>query len=330
MLVRATKTWIVSCLGMIGVLCITLGDAYAAGRTLDGGGAELTDSEQECREDGWNREVFSVAGLNRKVMWKAPQGAWRGAILVLHGGGGKADDFCTGGRLVRPQIKFTRLALENGFAVFALDSTNNVVTDNAGRTCGKRFDFAVVNRPNIDLPYIEHVITSLIPQNRPGGSSQKIFVTGLSTGGYMTIRASTHFDGLVTAFAPVSAGDPYGTDPICDPSLSPRKSAVGILVDRETGQEIVKDDACLARSYRKESRWESQNPRVKPAFKQFVHRKDGIVDFSCAKKANITLRAAGYRDAGPHVINALRSKNVMLHLWQDEYNEPLIEFFKSQ
>jgi hypothetical protein len=288
-------------------------------------------SAQACVDSGWNRALFKIDGIDRKLMWKAPAGAWTaGTILIFHGGGGKADDFCTGGSLVQPQIDFTTLALQNGFAVFALDATTNIVTDESNRPCGKRFDFAIVNRSNIDLPYVEHVLTSLVPSNRPVGSNQKIFLTGLSTGGYMTVRASTHFDGLIAAFAPVAAGDPYGTDPICDPSLSPRDSAVGILVDRETDREIVEDNSCVAASYPNESPWESQNPSTKPGFKQFHHQKDGIVDFSCAQKANLNINAAGYTDHGAFVLNAAGTKNVLYHLWLNAYNQPLIDFFKSQ
>jgi len=289
----------------------------------------LSPSEQACAAQGWNRSLFKVGNIDRKVMWKAPSsGYWTsGVIVVMHGGGGKADDFCTGGPLVQPQVAFTNLAIQQGFAVFALESTDNLVTDAMGRVCGKRFDFAVNNRLNIDLPYIGHVLTSLIPTARPAGSNQKLFVTGLSTGGYMTIRAATHFDGLITAFAPVSAGDPYGTDPICDPNLSPRDSAIGILIDRETGLEIGEDNACLASSYPKESAWETQRPAIKPTFSQFQHQKDGIVDFSCAQKANATLQAAGYVDAGAFVLNAVGAESVLNHLWQNSYNQPLLNFF---
>lgn len=274
---------------------------------------------------------MTVDNVDRKVMWKGPLNNWSsGAIVVLHGGGGKADDFCTGASLVEPQVAFSNLALQNGFAVFALDATTNLVRDELNRPCGRRFDFAVTQHQNVDLPYVQHVLTSLIPGNRPAGSNQKIFITGLSTGGYMTIRAATHFDGLVSAFAPVSAGDPYGTDPICDPALSPRQSAVGILVDRETRQEIVRDNACVAAAYPNESPWESQNPSVKPAFRQFHHQKDGIVDYSCAQKTNLTIRAAGYPDSGAYVVDAAGAKNALYHLWLHSYNQPLIDFFKSR
>lgn len=292
----------------------------------------LSETEQACISNGWSRMLFNIDNRERKIMWKAPIGAWsEGVVLVLHGGGGKACDFCTGGSLVQPQIDFANLAIQNGLAVMALDSTNNIVTDSTGLPCGKRFDFSVLNRSNIDLPYIEHILTNIIPSLRPSGSSQNIFITGLSTGGFMTIRAATHFDGLITAFAPIAAGDPYGTDPICDSNLSPRDSAVGILVDRETSLEIVTDNACFnSGSYPNESPWESQSPTTKPDFKQFHHQKDGIVDYSCAGKAYDNIILNGYNNSGPFILNQFGDKNVLYHLWLNAYNQPLVDFFLSQ
>lgn len=313
------------------LLLAALTSACSGGGEDEAAAPSLSPSEQACIDQGWRRTLLRVGATERKLMWKGPAAQWTsGAIVIFHGGGGKADDFCTGGALVQPQVAFSNLALQNGFAVFALDATDNSVTDALNRPCGRRFDFAVTPRPNLDLPYVQQVLASVLPGHRPPGSNPKVFFTGLSTGGYMSIRAASHFDGLVSAFAPVSAGDPYGTDPICDPALSPRQSAIGILVDRETRQEIVRDDACVAAGYPNESPWESQNPVVKPAFKQFQHRKDGIVDYSCAQKANLTTRAAGYADAGAYVLDTAGTKDVLLHLWLHSYNQPLIDFFRSQ
>lgn len=222
------------------------------------------------------------------------------------------------------------MALARGFAVIVLDSTTDEVTDAQGRVCGKRFDFSVLNRPNIDLPYIGQVLDSIIPSRRPPGSSQAVFITGLSTGGYMTIRAATYFDNQITAFAPISAGDPFGTDTICDTSLSKRKSAKGILVDRETSKQIIENGSCEAPSYPNESKWQSANPQKKPAFKQFQDASDGIVDLSCMKKAGTMLAKQGYRDRGAFIIPSSGKKDVFKHLWQDAYNEPILDFFDSE
>lgn len=308
------------------------GATLDAGVSPDAGVVTLTPTATEatCLTDGWRLWGGEVAGHTRRVLSLQPVGPWtKGALLVLHGGGGQADQFCTGGMLVQPQVAFAREAVRRGFAVFALDSTTNVVTDSQGRPCGKRFDFSVLPRANVDLPFIEWVATALVPQLRPAGSRLELFLTGLSTGGAMTTRAATHFDDVFTAFAPVSAVDPYGTDALCDPALSPRDSAVGILVDRETRREIIEDGACASMAYPNESPWSSTRPPVKPTVRQFHDEKDGIVDVSCMRKLSAQLQLNGYPFQPPFLLQTPGPKNVLLHLWRTSYSAPLLDFFSG-
>ncbi len=288
-------------------------------------------SQPNCATRGWKEVTLEIGGIPRRLFWNGP-GKWtKGSIIVLHGGGGEAEHFCQGGKWVQPQIEFAEMAIEKGFAVFALDATIDIVTDEAGRTCGKRFDFSVLDRPNIDLPYIENVITKIIPENRPAGSNDSMFMTGLSTGGYMTIRAATHFDKLITAFAPVSAGDPYGTDTNCDTSLSERTSAKGVLIDRETSKQIIEQDSCKSPTYDNESPWESSTDGAKPAVRQFHHRLDGIVDVSCMKKVTEMLERNAYATERAFLIRQWGGKkSVVNHLWLNRYNKPLLKFFAEQ
>jgi hypothetical protein len=283
-----------------------------------------------CAKAGWEQIDLTVAGKKRRVLYKGSAQWDNGAILVLHGGGGEATHFCAGGKMLKPQIEFAALAVESGFGVFLLESTNDLVTDEKGRKCGKRFDFSVLDRPNIDLPYIEEIITEIIPGKRPGGGNASIFMTGLSTGGYMTIRASTHFNEKITAFAPVSAGDPYGTDTVCDTSLSERTTAKGILKDRETGKQIIVDDACLSTEYKRESSWDSATSGPKPAAKQFQHRLDGVVDITCMQKVTTLLKQNGYPVEDGYVIRGMGSKKAQNHLWLKRYNKRILEFFSAQ
>lgn len=320
--------------GLILVVALVMGCQKPANDTdgsLEASSPFAADTEQEktCIADGWTKINFMVGARARKILWKGPSLWTRGTIFILHGGGGKASDFCTGGPAVQPQIEFANLAISEGFGVILLESTDGIVTDAQGRTCGKRFDFSVINRDNIDLPYIQYALTDLVNSLRPTGSNQNLFLTGLSTGGYMTIRAASHFDNLVKAFAPVSAGDPYGTDTVCDPNLSPRDSAVGILKDRETNLEIISDNACVASNYNNESPWETSNPTQKPTFKMFLHPYDGVVDLSCIIKARDTLIQNGYVSGGSYTVPSAGPKNVGYHLWLYVYNAQIINFFKS-
>lgn len=286
--------------------------------------------ERQCMARGWQRAVLPVAGLQRVLLWKGPDGPWpNGTIIVLHGGGGQHTHFCVANAsIIEPQVRFTELAIAQGFAVFVLNSSDKV-TDNEGRACGKVWDDEVRDRPNLDLPFISEVLRTVIPRVRPEGSRREIFMTGLSSGGYMTVRAATHFDNLVTAFAPVSSGDPYGWHRICDPSLSNRKNVHGTGFDNETNKQIIERDACRAAGYPREKPWESTNPAVKPTFRLFHHENDGVKDVSCTDKVGSLLEQHGYpRVPDFRLIDGTRS--VANHLWQDACNRPILEFFSGQ
>ena len=280
---------------------------------------------------GWKRETLQAAGMPRILLWKAPSGPWtKGAILVFHGGGGHHFHWCVANaEIVAPQVRFAELAVTQGFAVFLLESSNRI-TDSEGRLCGKVWDDEVRNRPNLDLPFIEQVLQTLIPDVRPRGSRSQIFLTGLSSGGYMTVRAATHFDGWITAFAPVSSGNPYGWHRVCQAGLTARTKVHGVGLDNETGKQIIERSACLADSYPNEKPWDTMNPRVKPAFRVFHHEDDGIHDRSCGEKLIRQLRAHGYPEVPAFWLAGDGRRSFANHLWQDAYSLPVLEFFVGQ
>lgn len=286
--------------------------------------------EKQCMERGWQRTVLQVAGIPRVLLWKAPTGPWhKGAIIVLHGGGGEHFQWCVANaRIIKPQVNFSELALAEGFAVFLLNSSDQV-TDNEGRVCGKIWDDEVRKRPNLDLPFLGEVISQRIPSLRPDGSRKEIFLTGLSSGGYMTVRAATYFDNRVTAFAPVSSGDPYGWHRVCEAGMTLRKKVHGAGFDNETGKQIVEVDACKSASYPNEKNWDSTNPATKPPFRIFRHGMDGINDSSCGEKVGALLRQHGYPGEPDFILQGGR-RSLANHLWQDDYNRPVLDFFASQ
>jgi poly(3-hydroxybutyrate) depolymerase len=302
---------------------LTLGEASAAA-------AELAFQERECIARGWKHVEMTVAGLERRLLWKAKDGPWtRGALLVLHGGGGRHFGFCfTRLPLIEPQVRFAELAVADGFATFLLDSTDRF-TDADGRPCGKAWDDQVQQRPNLDLPFIAEVIGKLVPALRPAGSRSEVFMTGLSSGGYMTVRAATRFDDRIRAFAPVSSGDPYGWHRTCDPRLSARRIVRGVGLDNETEKPISERGACRADAYPNEKPWESARPARKPPFRLFHHENDAIHDFSCGEKVRRQLLAHGYPEAPPYIVRG-GMRRLVHHFWLDEYSRPLLDFFASQ
>lgn len=291
---------------------------------------DTTPQERQCLSRGWQRIEMDVAGHRRRLLWKGPTGTWtKGAILVMHGGGGDYVQWCTANaRLVAPQAAFSELAISEGFAVVLLDSTAEV-TDAEGRICGKIWDDEVRDRPNLDIPFIGTVLDDILPGLRPKGSREAVFLTGLSSGGYMTVRAATHFDDRITAFVPVSSGDPYGWHRTCDPDLTMRRKVHGAGFDNETDKQIIEPGSCLSEDYPHEQPWDTTAIDRKPPFRMFHDERDGINDVSCARKVERLLLAHGYPGAEAFTLDGGR-RSLVNHLWQDAYNRPILAFFEQQ
>jgi pimeloyl-ACP methyl ester carboxylesterase len=298
-------------------------------RSADGN--RFDPQEARCLQKGWQRRIVEINGIQRKVFWRGPRHSWTGgAIIALHGGGGAYTNFCGDLPLCRPMVEFSDFAIMNGFSVFSLDSTDAHVTDKNGRFCGKRWDsMALPVRDNVDLPFIERVIADIIPGLRPRGSVEHIFITGISNGGYMTILAATHFRDRITAFAPVSSGDPYGTymDMDTHPFME-RLHAPGVFRDNDTHRLISEKNASAEGLTALEVKWPQVHKGSRmPWFKQFHHRRDGIVDISCMRRAQRQLNSHGYMDDGPFIIKKGLTRRLMNHFWQRAYNRPLMDFF---
>lgn len=307
-----------------------LASTSAMAQTVTHGFADAAMQERQCQAKGWQRVVTQVAGLSRQVLWKAPTGPWtKGAILVMHGGGGQHFQWCVANaRIVRPQVNFSEMAVADGFAVLLLNSSDQV-TDHQGRACGKVWDDEVRERANLDLPFLGQVMRELLPSLRPAGSRPQVFLAGHSSGGYMAVRAATHFDDLVTAFAPVASGDPYGWHRLCEAGMNARTNVHGAGFDNETRRQITEPEACRAERHPNEKPWDSTRPATLPAFRLFRHEQDGINDRSCTEKVGRQLRERGYRGEPDFVLMGGR-RSLAAHYWQDGYNRPLLDFFNAQ
>lgn len=304
-------------------------------------------TEEGCLKNGWNKLYVDVKGIQRELLWKQPasfdnSSTWEnGVIIVLHGGEGTYSTFCypvpeEHNRFLSdifrgtPAAEFGELAIEEGFAVFSLNSAYNRATDSQGLSIGKRWDSLMQDdKENIDLMFIETVIIEIIPNLRPTNSKNDIFMTGISNGGFMTTLAATHFTNKISAFAPVSSGDPYGMYfDMGTNHLFKRKCGPGTWRDLETNKEIQELDSCKSNTYPNEKEWPPITRSI--IFKQFYHEGDGGVHISCMEKTRKLLVEQGYRDAGAFIISAEKGKRGLEeHFWQQEYNQPILDFFKN-
>jgi polyhydroxybutyrate depolymerase len=116
-------------------------------------------------------------------------------VLVLHGGGGNADN-------AERMTGFTEEAEKEGFIVVYPDGTGRfsgkLLTWNAGHCCG----YAKKNRVD-DVGFINALIDRLI-KDYPA-DPKRIYATGMSNGGMMTHRLGIELSNRFAAIAPVVA-----------------------------------------------------------------------------------------------------------------------------
>ncbi|MEK7725516.1 MAG: hypothetical protein AAB336_14280, partial [Acidobacteriota bacterium] len=185
------------------------------------------------------------------------------------------------------------------------------------------------SRENLDLPYLKHIFTNIIPSLRKKEDNKSIFLTGLSSGGYMTVRGATHLGDLITAFAPISNGDPYGWQRKCDPKYgNSRDNVKGAGFDNETKKQIIEENSCLSEIYPNEKKWDAFLG-IKPKFRLFHSKYDGINDYSCGLKMEKQLLAHGFEGEPVYLLkNDGGKRQVINHFWHNEYNAELLQFFK--
>ncbi|MGH1352226.1 MAG: hypothetical protein ACRBBN_15665 [Methyloligellaceae bacterium] len=281
--------------------------------------------EQKCIKKGWTKMRVTVSGHERKILFKMPRQNVKGAVIVLHGGSGSYSNFCSGIWIGKPMVQFSELALQEAFAVFSLDSGWNSFTDENGNLCGKRWNsFGQNNKANRDLDFIKAVATKHIPLKLPVSARRNIFMSGISNGGYMTILSSVYLSKWITAFAPVSAGNPFSTRIDCKRRFADRPMAPGRFF-HTSGNMINSNDACKDNHIKLLPK---RNSGI--AFKQFHHKGDSLVDLSCMNEAQHFLVKNGFKDRGAYIASDNGGKRLWKHFWLGRYNEGIISFFKER
>lgn len=146
------------------------------------------------------RQTLIHNGIKRSYVIRAPrEPAQRGGrmplVLVLHGGGGNADN-------AESMTGFTEKAASEGFIVVYPEGTGRfkgkLLTWNAGHCCG----YAMDNQVH-DVEFINALLDKLIVDYPV--DPKRIYATGLSNGGMMTHRLGIELSNRFAAIAPVVA-----------------------------------------------------------------------------------------------------------------------------
>jgi pimeloyl-ACP methyl ester carboxylesterase len=314
-----------------GCVVLVVGLGVVSSRRAHNSAERYARHEAECISGGWERITITINGEDRQILFRAPDEGWTtGTIIVLHGGGGTYSNFCSTVPLGQPMENFAEMALGRGYALFSLDSGDGLLVDENGFSCGKRwYSFAEAdNSANPDLQFIEVIIDDIIPARRPETASDNIFLAGISNGGFMVALAGTQFSDRITAFVPVSAGDPYGTRIDCSTNPARRANAPGVFLDRETGRGISVAGACSSDTYINELSWPA-SVNATAACRQFYHEGDLAVDVSCQQKLGFQLEEHGYACEPPFILPQESRRRLGDHFWLDEYNQPILDFFDN-
>lgn len=138
---------------------------------------------------------IEVDGLKRTYLSYLPQGLAKGAplVLVMHGSGE------TGARIgIETGYGFERLADEHGFAVVYPDSYSFDWND-----CGKVGDYTEKGREVDDVEFLDARADRLISEL--GLDRGRAFATGVSAGGFMSLRLALEVPSRFRAVAAVAA-----------------------------------------------------------------------------------------------------------------------------
>lgn len=154
------------------------------------------------------KATMQVDGLTRTFRTYLPKGLAKGAplLLVLHGSG-------QNGAQIRLETgyEFDRLADQYGFAVVYPNAKSFDWND-----CSKVGDFSADGREVDDVKFLEVLVDSLIAEH--GFDQSRVFATGVSSGGFMSMRLALESSNRFRAVAAVSANVPVTDNFKCKPA----------------------------------------------------------------------------------------------------------------
>ncbi|MEO8386724.1 MAG: PHB depolymerase family esterase [Betaproteobacteria bacterium] len=151
--------------------------------------------------------AIESGGLKRTYQTYVPRALPKGAplVLVMHGSGEHANEIRIG-----TGYGFERLADEHGFAVVYPNSASFDWND-----CSKVGDFSVNGADVDDVRFLTALADKLIAEI--GVDQRRTFATGVSAGGFMSIRLALEAPSRFRAVAAVAANVPAPENFKCNP-----------------------------------------------------------------------------------------------------------------
>ncbi|MDZ7871177.1 MAG: PHB depolymerase family esterase [Rheinheimera sp.] len=171
------------------------------------------------------KATLDVNGETYTYRLYLPKDLAKGAplVMVLHGSGQNGAQIRT-----ETGYGFERLADQHGFAVVYPSGKAFDWND-----CSKTGDFLVNGRESDDLHYLNTLVDSLITEH--GFAKQRVFATGVSAGGFMSLRLALESPERFRAVAAVSANVPAPDNFKCKPVAQ----GASVLIMNGTADPLV-------------------------------------------------------------------------------------------
>jgi polyhydroxybutyrate depolymerase len=197
----------------------------ALGAALIGWFVYSPDPELPALSGVVTKRSIEVGGLTRTYRTYLPQGLAPGAplVVVMHGSGENGAQIRIG-----TGYGFERLADEHGFAVLYPDAYTFDWND-----CSKVGDFSVGGQKVDDLGFLVAAVDKLIAED--GLDPARVFATGVSAGGSMSMRVALEAPSRFRAVAAVAANVPTPENFKCEPA----GRATSILIMNGTKDPLV-------------------------------------------------------------------------------------------
>lgn len=165
------------------------------------------DPDMPQLSGSFTKESIEVDGVKRTYRLYRPRGLEKGAplLMVLHGSGQNGAQI-----RVETGYGFDRLADQHRFAVVYPSGKSFDWND-----CSKTGDFSVEGRELDDVKYLNELVDKLLTVH--GFDPHRVFATGVSSGGFMSLRLALESPERFRAVAAVSANVPAADNFKCKP-----------------------------------------------------------------------------------------------------------------
>lgn len=184
----------------------------------------ISCGQVRSQESLMTKGSIAIDGQNRTYLYYSPQEnsvKKSPLVILLHGGGGQA-------RGIIALTKFDKLAEKEAFTLIAPDGLDKNWND--GRIAPGKSAYV----KNIDdLGFIEKLIDLFIKNKNV--DPLRVFVTGISNGGMMSLYLAQHLSHKIRAIAPLTASIPVNLAANYQP-----KQALSMLVINGTADKLVK------------------------------------------------------------------------------------------